>query len=208
MSTDEHPIYSLRRQAAVRALTNDDLQRYYNEFWTPEMTAKRKQKIDSSVRRRENEYYTRIISKIQALKHDVLKLVKSKPMTTMDKAVAKILKNDPEYQSWIKDQPRRKNLFADAMNYLDAVHHAHWEIKNSGAMGIKEPVKGDISKRAAWEEWQAECHRDALNLGKPKVSLERQKLANVFKDADQKRRNKNPVDDFMKLALASRGVEE
>ena len=214
MPPEIHPLDAVKRASYNLSLKTDGDARYYENFWNDEATTRRKKAFDERAKKRENEYYTRVISKIQALKHSDVPVSKPKKVDTrtpyeiaLDKAAHNILATDPEYQAWIADQPRRRKLMKDAMSYLDSVHHYYWKIKGFGDLGIKEPRNGDPTLRHRWEEYRSE-NPNSRDSSLVKLSSERQKLANMFKDAQERRVNrKTSEDEFMKLVLGSMGTE-
>ena len=215
MPPEIHPLDAVKRRAYNLSLKTDEDKWYFENYWNDEATTRRKKIFDENVKRNENAYFNRIIKKIEDLRHDTI--VKPRVLNVdsrtpyeiaLDKAARKILANDPTHQAWIADQPRRRKLSEDATKYHQYLLHSYWQIKELGKAGFPEPPKGDASKRAEWEQHQTECYRDAVSLSGKKVSPERRKLNNIFKDADARRRNKSTDDTFLHLAMGSRGVIE
>ena len=125
----------------------------------------------------------------------------------VDKKAAEILANDAEYQAWLQDQPRRRQLAKDAMKYHHFLLHSYWEIKELGKVGFPEPPRGDSSMRHRWEE-----HNESLKLPKTKAQTAadkaRGKLSQVFDEAHAKRLNPQPMKPGAFMIMASGSSEE
>ena len=129
-------------------------------------------------------------------------------LTPSARAVAEILKNDPEYQSWVKGADARRLLRLDALSYHNWLIHTFWEIKNLKKVGVPEPRNGDPNKRTRWEQYNDSLKRPKI-LQLKTVDEVKQKLNDTFKVKQAERLNKKLLskDEFMRMASGPGEIE-
>ena len=139
-------------------------------------------------------YYQDVYKKL--LERVKLRLDRAKAKNALDKRVNKILANDAEYQRFLKWSSDERRLRKPAQSHMDYLFHGFWAIKNLASIGTPEPRTGkyDQESHDLWMNHIKNRPKNKTNV----VSIARQRLNDMFRDAQAKRLSrKSDVFHFM-----------